>query len=128
MPCVRGRTGAARRLGNLRYGRLGSLRYVKLIGFLRYPTIPAPHLPAFEHLGHPELCQNGTLRITDWVGRGHGGDTVGIRGLSGAAEGSFQCAILAHNPLLTSNVNQPSLPPKPCLPEPAQRPLEQLFA
>jgi hypothetical protein len=57
----------------------------------------------------PELCQNGTLKVTICVGRGHGGDTEGEGWGYGALQESLQCAILAHNPLLASNVNQPSL-------------------
>ena len=51
----------------------------------------------------------------------HGGDTVGIRwGYGGGKvgvrwgycipEGALQCAILAHNPILASIVNQQSIP------------------
>jgi hypothetical protein len=34
---------------------------------------------AFECLGHPELCRNGTLEVTGWAWRGCGGDMVGAR-------------------------------------------------
>jgi hypothetical protein len=42
---------------------------------------------ASEGPGYPELCQNGTLRVTFRVGRGHGGDTVGIRWGHGGGDG-----------------------------------------
>ena len=43
------------------------------------PAAPAPECP-----DHPELCQNGTLRVTFRVGKGHGGETVGLRGRQNA--------------------------------------------
>ena len=53
------------------------------------------------------------------VWRGKGGGKVGERRGPGAIEKALQCAILAHNPLLVSNVNQQSIPQQP-LPAPDQ--------
>ena len=44
---------------------------------------------------------------------------MGERRRPGAIEDPLQCAILAHNPLLVSNVNQQSIPQQP-LPAPGQ--------
>ena len=38
-----------------------------------------PHPPACECRGHPELCQDGTLIVTVWVGRVYGGGKEGER-------------------------------------------------
>src|ERR1035441_2629227 len=69
--------------------------------------------PAFECLGHPELCQNGTVRVAGLVGRGHGGDTEGEWWGAGIVEGVLRCAILTHNPLLVFAVKLQSLPQQP---------------
>src|ERR1035441_2182946 len=53
----------------------------------RFPE-SLPFLSIFKCPGYPELCQNGTLRVTRWVGRGHGGDTVGAWRGKGGATGS----------------------------------------
>src|ERR1017187_9370782 len=49
------------------------------------------------------------------VWRGKSGGKVGERRRPGDFEASLQCAILAHNPLLVSNVNQQSIPQTPPL-------------
>ena len=46
---------------------------------------------------------------------GYGGDTVRVRWGYCIPEGSLQCAILAHNPILAAIVNQQSLPGQPLL-------------
>src|ERR1017187_1650949 len=55
------------------------------------------------------------------IWRGHGGGKVGERRGPGGFEPSLQCAILAHNSLLVSFVNQQSIPqsiPQQSLPAP----------
>src|ERR1035438_6570927 len=80
------------------------------------PSSETPQFPpAYECPGCPEVCQNGTLMATGRVGRGNGGGTEGERRGPGGFEDHLQCAILAHNPLLVSNVNQQSIPQQPLL-------------
>src|ERR1017187_6146748 len=91
------------------------------------PSSETPQFPpAYECPGCPEVCQNGTLMATGRVGRvyggcmegvwrGNGGGTVGEGRGPGGFEDHLQCAILAHNPLLVSNVNQQSIPQQPLL-------------
>ena len=65
-------------------------------------------MPKWHTLG-PETGREG-------VGRGYGGGTEGERWCSGALAEGLQCAILAQNPLLASNVNEQSLLQKPFSP------------
>src|ERR1035441_7368404 len=86
------------------------------------PSSETPQFPpGYERPGCPEVCQNGTLRATGRVGRVYGGcregvwrvyggGTEGERRGPGGFENPLQCAILAHIPLLVSNVNQQSMP------------------
>src|ERR1017187_534728 len=63
----------------------------------------------------PKWHTNGHGKGREGVWRGNGGGTEGERRGPGGFEDHLQCAILAHNPLLVSNVNQQSIPQQPLL-------------
>ena len=59
---------------------------------------------------HPELCQNGTLRVTVGIRWGYGGGTEGERCGSGIVEECLQCAIFGTQSRPALIVKPKSLP------------------